>query len=1013
MVPILARQGTALLVLLMLVPLGSGARETPSAEAATGMPAAVQIADWEASARSAPVESRAAVPTPDSTTAYRSASMEAKLSAWRAWGQLAASMPSDGRFAASPWILDGAQGGSDALAPISTPRGLRDLWSVETHGRPRAVIPVSPPGATLLVTSVAVLRFEAPDQPPSWMVKFGGIPGAHDVADANGDGKLDLVLGLHSWFSDDIPSPLVIDGTTGNQIWAGPSGDDGLMTWSLADLDGDRKMDLFGRNNKDEMAGYSLSGTRLFVRPLPLAGPIGTEVAGEWIGLEDYWSFGTRFGDVSGDGVSDIIYLARKGVFPLMQTHVVAASGKDGSLLWDHVRPPSDNFFGGFLGPAGDMNGDGRTDLTLLEDAVSVTGLLELERLERQTRGIVAINGASGQQLFHDARTSVRGTGTVPVDQTLANHDYSWLAILDLDRDGKTELVGRRTTDKGVEFTGRRPGALPTDPSVEAYKIEAPIGDHDVGPLRFRDLDADGKLDILFITFSTLANATGHRVLHTHIVRVVAGTATEETTNAYLGLLDYDAAGKRYYGWILEDDRWTVMDQDGFFQEGGMRLVPSGRVLAARDVTDDGIQDLLLPKSLGVMWLDGTSGRLLHDQLLPEDRFGQRIVEEKGLLRALCEDLQDNYYLVDLETGKDEWSLAADRFGKETSIWPDGFEDVTGDGLSEVLMRVFSKDEARSAVLEPRKGETLMDEVDVSLDLLDALRDRPGYEIVRWTYGTEPKVSLHVPRESAPRWTIDAKGHWLRTPGGDLLVLWPGTEPKGRILDGATGQDLGLFEPGKDEDFRDVAATRLDHDGRYDLVFTVTTDAPGTGTLPLPAQARIWDGAKKEFTARYDLTPGVIERQGSMTRVEDEPWIIGAVGDWDGDGTNDLAFEERDIPVFRSGAKGTILAVSSRSADLDRSMDMDGDGREELMVRGISGDLHLLTYDTRAVGKPDSPLLRAVEKPLDPKVEEGAGEFFEAAKKGQGSPGPSLPLALLVLAAVALAAARFTSRRVK
>jgi hypothetical protein len=213
------------------------------------------------------------------------------------------------------------------------------------------------------------------------------------------------------------------------------------------------------------------------------------------------WNGGivVAMGDVNGDGVLDAIAGAGPGGGP----RVRVISGQDGAALHDFFAFDQ-GFTGGISVAAGDLDGDGRSDL--------IVGTLSQSALVR------AFNGANGQQMY----------SFFPFDQV--NTDGVFVAAGDLDGDGRDDMiVGAGAGPRVSVFSGQNGTPIR---SFFAYSD----GYRGGVTVASGDLDGDGRSEIMTGTASGVAQvkvfsgATGGQ-LHSFLpfgafrggVRVAAG----------------------------------------------------------------------------------------------------------------------------------------------------------------------------------------------------------------------------------------------------------------------------------------------------------------------------------------------------------------------------------------------------------------------------------------------------------------------------------------------------------
>lgn len=198
------------------------------------------------------------------------------------------------------------------------------------------------------------------------------VAGAGDV---NGDGSADFIVG--AWTASPggaagAGSAYVYSGATGGLLYqkdGGAAGDNlGVSVASAGDVDGDGRPDFIvgawladpgGSTNAGSAYVYSgATGSLLYQKNGPIAGSnLGVSVASA--------------GDATGDGRADFIMGA-----PGAQSGAGSAylySGATGALLFQRNGVTVNDNLGNSVAPAGDVNGDGRSDF-IIGDALARPG---------------------------------------------------------------------------------------------------------------------------------------------------------------------------------------------------------------------------------------------------------------------------------------------------------------------------------------------------------------------------------------------------------------------------------------------------------------------------------------------------------------------------------------------------------------------------------------------------------------------------------------------------------------
>jgi hypothetical protein len=222
---------------------------------------------------------------------------------------------------------------------------------------------------------------------PAIGISPGEYPRSVNVVDVNGDGKVDLVVtdvGINTGgaeFATEGPKPGSVavllgngNGTFQAPIQYTPFQYPGCT--AVGDFNGDGRPDLAVTRVAD---GHSVNVMQNVPDGIPAGVPIiatGADAGGgphvkvfnaktnalllEFFAYDPTFTGGVRVavGDVNGDGIPDIITGAGPGGGP----HVKVFSGKDGSLL-ESFFAYAPTFTGGVFVAAGDVNGDGLSDI--------------------------------------------------------------------------------------------------------------------------------------------------------------------------------------------------------------------------------------------------------------------------------------------------------------------------------------------------------------------------------------------------------------------------------------------------------------------------------------------------------------------------------------------------------------------------------------------------------------------------------------------------------------------------
>ncbi|MBN1902234.1 FG-GAP repeat protein [Candidatus Sumerlaeota bacterium] len=233
-----------------------------------------------------------------------------------------------------------------------------------------------------------------PSLTPNWKAEgnqagcyFGNAVGT--AGDVNGDGYDDIIIGAKEYSNGELSegavfvwygssSGLSADGNPGNADWKGESNQEqgylGYSVGTAGDVNGNGYSDIIAgayvyENGEDgEGAVFAWYGSSSGL------GADGNPGNADWMGECDHesamfgWSVSTA-GDVNGDGFSDVIIGARQYSYEgnpgkgAAFVYFGSYSGLNNALCW-HIYCKQDSaYFGSSVSAAGDVNGDGYSDI--------------------------------------------------------------------------------------------------------------------------------------------------------------------------------------------------------------------------------------------------------------------------------------------------------------------------------------------------------------------------------------------------------------------------------------------------------------------------------------------------------------------------------------------------------------------------------------------------------------------------------------------------------------------------
>jgi hypothetical protein len=276
------------------------------------------------------------------------------------------------------------------------------------------------------------------------------------AGDVNGDGYSDVIVGACEYDNGETNEGrayVYLGGPTGlaaSPVWTAESNQaDALFGWSVAgagDVNGDGYSDVIvGAREYDN--GETNEGRAYFY----LGGPSGPAASPDWTAESDQadawfgcWVAGA--GDVNGDGYSDVIVGAcyyDNGEVNEGRAFAYTGGplGLDESPDWTAESDQTGAGFGFPVGGAGDVNGDGYSDVIVCASYYD-NGQAD------EGRAYVYLGGPTGP--------GESPVWTAESDQTSAHFGYSAATAGDVNGDGYSDvIVGAYSYDNGEEDEGR------------------------------------------------------------------------------------------------------------------------------------------------------------------------------------------------------------------------------------------------------------------------------------------------------------------------------------------------------------------------------------------------------------------------------------------------------------------------------------------------------------------------------------------------------------------------------
>jgi hypothetical protein len=328
-----------------------------------------------------------------------------------------------------------------------------------------------------------------------------GLPVA-TAGDVNGDGYSDVIVGApeYNWYTGGRGACVYLGGPSGlaaTPAWTAESDQAGdRFGWSVAtagDVNGDGYSDVIvGAPN---YANGQTGEGRAFVY---LGGPSGLAATPAWTAESDQagdrfgWSVATA-GDVNGDGYSDVIVGAPYYAYGQTDeerafVYLGSAAGLATTPAW---RAESDQAYAGFgnsVAAAGDVNGDGYSDV--------IVGAPYYDNGQTdEGRAFVYLGGPSGLSTTYG--------WSAESDQAGANFGSSVATAGDVNGDGYSDVIvgapyydnGQTDEERAFVYLGG-PSGLATTPAWSAESDQAYAGFGN-SVAAAGDVNADGYSDVI------------------------------------------------------------------------------------------------------------------------------------------------------------------------------------------------------------------------------------------------------------------------------------------------------------------------------------------------------------------------------------------------------------------------------------------------------------------------------------------------------------------------------------
>ena len=449
------------------------------------------------------------------------------------------------------------------------------------------------------------------------------------IGDVNGDGKPDLVVSVDCSDSSCINGSVAVllgngDGTFKTAV-SYLSGGFQTFAVAIADVNGDGKPDVIAVN--DCFVGGCAFSTASGSVGVLLGNGDGTFQAATTYSSGGYGGTSVVVVDVNGDGKADLVVGNDCTLSDNCSSSNVAVllSNGDGTF-----QPPVSYDSGATFATsvaAGDLNGDGKTDLLVVNDCEDTA-----------CDGAVAVLLGSGNGKFPSA-TSYGPGGSVT----------NALAVADLNGDGNPDIVTANQCTSAIECNDTTVGVLlgKSDGTFQTA-VSYGSGGYDATSVVIADVNGDGKPDII------VANScTSRSVCSASTIGVLLGNGdgTFRTAVSYrsgtntvsiaVGDINGDGKPDIVLSYLGADDNGGVgvMLGKGNGTFGSMVKFGSGGLnqvsVAIADVNQDGKPDILVTNlcgtDVGINCVSGTVGVLLGNG---DGTFQAAVVYNTGGIQA-------------------------------------------------------------------------------------------------------------------------------------------------------------------------------------------------------------------------------------------------------------------------------------------------------------------------------------------------------------------------------------------